>query len=392
MRVVLVSTNAGQSMGGEAIKAYQYFKWLLAAGYDATLVTHERCRDQLTEFAPERIVYVRDDRLQISLWRARVTKRLLNGYFHRCARRLISDRFDPSDTVVHYLCPISPVELRFPPKGFRYVIGPLSGYVFYPPAFRAREGRGAALRRSAYPVVQRLSRLFFGELRGADRILVSGYERTRRVLKWAGAGDAQMVDVVDAGVSEDIADAPAPDHTARNGAFVWIGRFTNYKGADLALRALALSDADITLTLYGDGPERSAMEALARSLGVADRALFAGWLDHDAYVQAMTRYRGLVFPTLSEANGIVIQEAMACGVPVVSLDWGGPSGLASAGEAVLIAPESEEHVIHALAKAMARLAEGGAEVQKMADAARARAQAFRWDVVARSWAQVYDRS
>lgn len=393
MRIILISTNAGQTMGGEAIKAFQYFAWLLDRGYDAHLLTHARCRDELTErFPDDRLIFVEDDAVQRLLWQSRVLGRFVTPYFHRIAARLCR-RFSADDTILHYICPISPAVQRFPPRGYRYVIGPLSGNVFYPPAFRGRAGSLARVRAAIYRPLQKLMGLVSGDKKRAEHLLVSGYERTRAALRWAGCNDARMVDVADAGVSAAIADAPGIVHAGRNGDFVWIGRFVDYKGADLAIRALAQTPGDIRLTLYGDGPTRPAMQALAADLRLADRVEFAGWLAHEDFTAEMSRFRGFVFPTLAEANGIVMQEAMMIGLPVVALRWGGPVGLADDGQAILIDPESDAAVIDALADAMTRLAGDADLAQGLADAARHRARAdFTWDSVAASWAAVYPES
>lgn len=390
MRIILVSTNAGTAMGGEAIKAWQFFAYLLDHGFDVCLLTHARCREELSEhFDPARLIFVEDDRVQKLLWQSRVLARLVTPYFHRVAARLCQ-RFDPADTLIHYVCPISPAIQRFPPRGFRYVAGPLSGNVFYPPAFRARAEVSARIREAVYPMTQRIAGIVSGDKRRADRILVSGYERTRTALRWAGVRDAQMLDVVDSGISDDIVTADRITHRGRNGDFVWIGRFIDLKGAFLVLQALALCAPDIRVTFYGEGPVRAAMQALAHTLGVADRAHFAGWLPHEQYVETMARFRGFVFPTLSESNGIVMQEAMAIGLPVVTLRWGGPTGLADDSQAVFIEPTGEREVVEALAAAMTRLAEDDAFAERLSQAGRAKAQAaFSWDRVAASWTAVY---
>lgn len=105
-----------------------------------------------------------------------------------------------------------------------------------------------------------------------------------------------------------------------------VGRLIYYKGFDVLVRAM--KDVNGTLLVVGDGPLRSELEALARSLGIADRVHFLGEIhnrDVAAYYHASDVF-ALASVARSEAFGIVQLEAMACGLPVVntSLDSGVP--------------------------------------------------------------------
>lgn len=164
-RVVLIAPNAGTKMGGEAIKAYQYFQWLLDNGIDALLVTHERNRQELAQCLPsDRVLWVEETPLQAFFWHSIVLRPLLGMYFHLTATRLIRN-FDRVTTLVHYVCPISPVTLRFPPRGYRIVIGPLNGNIGYPAAFRNRLSRKQRVAETLYGLTQRASGVLFGDKR-----------------------------------------------------------------------------------------------------------------------------------------------------------------------------------------------------------------------------------
>jgi len=388
-RVVLIAPNTGTLMGGEAIKAYYYFRWLLDKGINAVLVTHERNRSDLESRLPaDRVLWVKETSLQAFLWRSRVFSPLVSVYFHCAASRLVR-RFDSATTIVHYVCPISPVALRFPPRHYRVIMGPLNGNLGYPPAFRHRAGRRKRLEEALYGITQRIWGVVFGDKRRAETVLVSGGERTRAALRLAGVEEARMADVLDAGVSTALIGQDPALHEGRNPHFVALGRFDAYKGYDLTIRAVAAADADIRVTIFGDGYMRVPLQKLATSLGVAERVSFPGWLAHEN-LSELRRYRGFVFPTLAEANGIVIQEAMMLGLPVLALRWGGPAMLADDDSALFIDPDTEEGVVKGLAEGMNLLARDPALATRIGGAARARAQAsFSWESVATSWAAHY---
>ncbi|HEY0044554.1 MAG TPA: glycosyltransferase [Allosphingosinicella sp.] len=103
---------------------------------------------------------------------------------------------------------------------------------------------------------------------------------------------------------------------------VSIGALIPLKGHRLVLEALsALPGA--TLMLAGDGPERGALEALARTLGVAERVRFLRNIPHDALAGLLAAADAMVLPSEREGLANAWVEALACGTPLVITDVGG---------------------------------------------------------------------
>ncbi len=107
-------------------------------------------------------------------------------------------------------------------------------------------------------------------------------------------------------------------------SLVAVGRLAAQKGHDLLLRAIAIVRAthpSIHVTIVGDGPDRAALEELARGLGIAPNVTFAGFVAEplplvkvaDLFVLC-SRYEG--FPN-------AVLEALAIGKPVVVTDCPG---------------------------------------------------------------------
>ena len=392
-QVFLIAQRFGQSAGGEAVKAHQYADFLLAQGHDVTVFTHARALAQGMTLAMSRLRTTPDSALQRVLWRLPLLRSILGTYFHFKIRRLVIEETAKGGKapVLHYISPVSPVALRFPPQGFEVVLGPLTGNIYYPPTFRARMSLAARFRERLHALSQVVLRRLAPEKQRMSRILVSGYERTRASLRLAGARDDQMLDVIDAGVSGAIFARPRLTHQGENLRFVCSGRLVDHKATDLAIRALARADAGLRLDIYGDGERRPALEALVRELGLEARVEFKGWLPrHEDLLDALRAYRGFVFPSLAEANGIAMQEAMSMGLPVITLKWGGPAMLADDDSALFVLPDSEEAVVVGIAMAMNRLAHDPSLAESLSIKARARAERlFTWDAVARSWQQAY---
>lgn len=75
------------------------------------------------------------------------------------------------------------------------------------------------------------------------------------------------------------------------------------------------------LLMVGDGPERSANEALCRELGICDSVRFLG--KQDAVEEILSVSDLFIIPSENESFGLAALEAMACKVPVISSNAGG---------------------------------------------------------------------
>jgi glycosyltransferase involved in cell wall biosynthesis len=94
------------------------------------------------------------------------------------------------------------------------------------------------------------------------------------------------------------------------------------KGVDVSLRALAELPAHMVLWVVGDGQERGHLQNLCKELSLGDRVRFMGLQRNVApYMQAADC---LVCPSIwAEAVGLVILEALSCGLPVAASAVGG---------------------------------------------------------------------
>ena len=394
-RVLLVAPNISRRMGGEGIKALQIHRELKAMGHDVRQVTHARVRDEMRADQPDLAIdYVEDGPTQVWLHRLRAKPllALLNAWqLHRLAAR-VADDFDPD--IVHFTSPISPVLPYFRMPGRSVVIGPLNGNVTHPPAFRDREPASKAIGAGILkPLQWLLGRLFRGKREAL--LLVSGGDRTVAALLLGGCDEGQLVRTLDCGIPDALVDRPRVVHAGVNRSFVHLGRLVPYKGCDLAIRALARADAGATLDIIGDGPSRGDLAALAQRLGLGERVRFIGWMPTGpALHDRLSGYRGLVMPSLAEANGIAFQEAMVLGLPVICIDWAGPQELLTADEAIMIPPDGDEAVVAALAAAMDRLGQDGGFADRLAERARAKAMTlgFRWRDLLGRWQDVYRRA
>ncbi len=155
------------------------------------------------------------------------------------------------------------------------------------------------------------------------------------------------------------------------GPFLFVGRLVPYKGVEVLFEALARVP-EASLVIVGEGPQKAALLALGRRLGILERVEFAGTLDEAGIATRMASARALVLPSVdaSETFGLVQLEAMAAGVPVIATDL--PTGVPEVGDpgrtSFLVRPGDSM----ALAAAMERLQADLSLARRMGQAGRER--------------------
>lgn len=142
------------------------------------------------------------------------------------------------------------------------------------------------------------------------------------------------------------------------------GKLASY-GALAATLAL-LRDEPWSLTIIGDGPERSAVEAAFADIPPA-RLRWLGAVGHERVQAEFAAHDIFVWPGVREAYGLVYLEAQAAGLPVAAFDSGGVSATVRPGETAFLAPDGD---VAALRDALARLLADKALRARMSAAAR----------------------
>jgi 1,2-diacylglycerol 3-alpha-glucosyltransferase len=103
---------------------------------------------------------------------------------------------------------------------------------------------------------------------------------------------------------------------------LFVGRVAHEKNIDFLLRALRLAvdqNPDLLLVIAGEGPALDSLKKLAGKLGLQKHVLFVGYLDRQGALQDCYRAAdAFVFASRTETQGLVLLEAMALGVPVIS--------------------------------------------------------------------------
>ncbi len=168
-----------------------------------------------------------------------------------------------------------------------------------------------------------------------------------------------------------------------------VGRYVYQKGFDLLLQAWAKIEKlfpDWELAIYGMG-DRSSYENLAQQLGInMNRCHLNGSTQNirKEYLESSL----FVFSSRFEGFGMVLIEAMACGLPVVSFDCPcGPKDIVSHDEDGLLVPSGD---IDKLANAMSQLMDSYELRHQMAKNAICNVRRFQIDEIADRWQLLFE--
>jgi glycosyltransferase involved in cell wall biosynthesis len=186
---------------------------------------------------------------------------------------------------------------------------------------------------------------------------------------WTGPDTWPRLHVVHCGV--DVSAYSPRIHAGPGSHVLFVGRPGLRKGLPWLVEALArlcAERADLRITIVGDGPERPSVEALVRSAGISERVTFTGYQSAAQIAEWLTTADVFVLPSLAEGVPIVLMEAMAAAVPVVTTNVGGSSELVIDGvNGFLVPPVVPEALVHRIRQLLddpglrARLGRAGRE-------------------------------
>ena len=198
---------------------------------------------------------------------------------------------------------------------------------------------------------------------------------------------------------------PLPDEGATGGGegenipgepvILFVGRLVARKGVDRLLEALAqIAGRPWRLEIIGFGPERESLEERASWLGLAGRVAFLGRVSSEELARAYARAACFVLPATlddradTEGLGVVLLEAMSCGVPVVATRMGGIPDIVIDGEGGYLVEDDATD----LARGISRILDDPAGSRVMGERGRLRVrEAFGWDSILDRLEQVYRR-
>ncbi|HOA29181.1 MAG TPA: glycosyltransferase [Candidatus Cloacimonadota bacterium] len=190
-------------------------------------------------------------------------------------------------------------------------------------------------------------------------MLVPAYNHAHRVI---AVSDSTANSLSQSGVSRDkvsvIPNGINPElfrHSERAGLMrrlLFVGNLVENKGVQILLQTLALlNDTDLYLSIVGDGVFRPELERLTSTLGLDDQVSFIGEVAPAKLAQLYRQHDALAHPSFIESFGLVVVEAMACGLPVLATRNGGSEHIVTEKTGILVEPRD----VNALAEGIRQL-------------------------------------
>lgn len=416
LNVLLIAEQCNPEWPSVPLVAWNYFREL-NNHVNVTLVTHERNKAALQRAGYEKNVTFITESKTLQRYYQIVTKAteiLFKGksnwplyhvlsypiyaeFNHKVYQQFGAAIANGTYDVVHALTPMMP---RYPVKAVKacqktpFLLGPVNGGVPFPKGFQEK-----AREEFAYlNFFRALGRFFIPgyieTYKRANRILV-GSSYTLEMLKSLFRLPEQQLSLFyENGISDAFLARPQPNKAHKKQVnLIFVGRLVPYKCADIVIEAIGRLDASVqqklSLTIVGDGSERSKLEARVQQLNLSERVHFAGWVDHSTTLDYYSQSDIFCFPSIREFGGAVVMEAMACGLPCIVANNGGIGEYVTDETGFRIEPLSREFLTQEMAVKIQTLVEDESLRTSMATAAIARAQEFAWQTKVKKIVDIY---
>jgi glycosyltransferase involved in cell wall biosynthesis len=266
--------------------------------------------------------------------------------------------------------------------GKPFVFGPIGGGQVAESGFGRYLKGGSLLESLRTLVVRHFTGLLFSArstVSHSDLVLVTNSETG----EWARRLGATRVEfMLDVGMPRSmLSDERRQVKPAGTLKVLWVGRLLPRKAILLGLEALARIDKRLAIscTILGDGPQGRYLADWIRQLGLGERVTWRGQVGWDEVLQAFSEHDVFLFTSLRDSCGAQLIEAMARGVPIVTLDHHGAHVAVPAEAGVKVPVTTPEQTCSEVSRALERLANEPELVTRMGKAGRQCAEEHTWD-------------
>jgi glycosyltransferase involved in cell wall biosynthesis len=243
-----------------------------------------------------------------------------------------------------------------------FVLGPLNGGLPWPPGFGQLENQKEWISnlRNVYrylPFASSTYRYATGIIAASSQVCSEFAQYSDKVFFVPEPGIAETLCLPDTR-------KPAPGEKLD---LIFVGGLVPRKACDLALRAAAplLRSNLATFTIVGDGPDRSKIEQLVKSLGIEKEVSFCGWISHAEVLKRLRAADMLVFPSLRDNGAGIVFEALATGAVPLVADFGGPGDIVHPEVGYKVALTNENDIVEQMEKILMELAHNRGRLEQL---------------------------
>jgi glycosyltransferase involved in cell wall biosynthesis len=400
MKVLLIGHACGPEMGSEPGFTWNWAQYLSRQN-EVWVVTHPQFRAKVEAYLSKnpnpkiRFVWV-DVKSALDSWDPVRGERGIRVHYllwlkaaYAAAQRLCQEG---SIDVAHH---VSWGTMRAAPPFWQLPVpsvwGPIGGGQCAPGRFLRYFGLVGAGREIVRACLTRT--LYFSSgLRKTARssaLILATNRETRKLLKSVTGTDVQLM--LDCGLQTDWVSATPPvDRPVRELTILWAGRLEHRKALPLALEALAnVKGIQARLLIAGSGDLRPRLETMAGKLGLTGRVEFLGSVPYAMMQSLFERADVFLFTSLRDSFGSVVLEAMAKGLPIVTLDHQGVGSFVPDDAGIKVPVTNPKKTVRSLAAAIEKLGKSPAVLSNMRLASWSFAQEQTWSRRAEQMTKIY---
>lgn len=294
--------------------------------------------------------------------------------FIKKVKRVIQAEIEPGNTILHFLtpCGIHSFNSLAEDLNLPYIIGPIGGYLKLPAGFEAYRTKSMCLKEFFYSIlVQRndWQRYFIGA-----KAIVCGTDLVKAHLPQKAQEKTFIIH--DAVIDADYYSPSGRGNESKTAIKIaFTGRLENYKGIFLLLDAFAAvvkKYPDATLVYAGTGSQYSQLTQKVIEYDLQSSVRVLGRIDRAALKELLLTSDIYCLPTLKEPGGTALLEAMACELPVITSNYGGPANSVTPECGILIDPISITDHVNKIAAGIELLISNPALRRRMGIAGRQR--------------------
>jgi glycosyltransferase involved in cell wall biosynthesis len=204
---------------------------------------------------------------------------------------------------------------------------------------------GSTIKSGGYRLAERLLATYLA--RKCDRQIHTATDFAEKVIAWGGPADRIRV-ILNGVDTERFSPSQGPSDSDGKPIIMTVRRLVPKNGVRYFVEACSMVGSDANFVVVGDGPERSYLEELARSLGVMDRMEFMGSVPNDLLPETMSTADVMVVPSLVEASSISLLEAMAMAKPSIVTNIPGIDEVANPDRSLMIRPADSRELARAI--------------------------------------------
>ena len=272
-----------------------------------------------------------------------------------------------------------------------FIFGPAGGGQVAPVSFKKYFGKKwymEIVRDYVALIFMKFNPAAYNTLKFANNLIAANLETKQEVLKYGASKCALEFDV-------KLPQSFFPKDLSEKGSnkqlkLLWVGRLLPRKGVLLVIETMAKlkNYSDITLTIVGDGEMRKYVEEDIKKYNLSNVKLI-GRIPYEKVKEYYSNHDIFFFTSLRDSNGMQVLEAMAYGLPVVTLQLHGQDLLVNEEVGLKASVNNPEQTVTELANAILLLHNDRVLLSKMSKAAFNFAKEHTWEKQVKLFVEKY---